>query len=118
LIDLSEDISSIRFTSASAVVLFGEVFWNAQLMQQAENVISECGVKPTNNVIYVLGRYTLDEYIFKLLYKQNPQLYLDLEPLQLDLEDFRIQETLGQNYDELKGASQVNINSQVITTYS
>jgi hypothetical protein len=69
LIDLSEDISNIRFTTANAVVLFAEVYWNVQLMQQAENVVSETGIKPTNNVIYVLGRYTLDEYIFKLLYK-------------------------------------------------
>jgi hypothetical protein len=69
LIDLSEDISNIRFTTANAVVLLAEVYWNAQLMQQAENVVTETSIKPTNNVIYVLGRYTLDEYIFKLLYK-------------------------------------------------
>jgi hypothetical protein len=69
LIDLSEDLSNIRFTVPNAVVLFAEVYWNAQVMQQAEIVVSETGVKPTNNFIYVLGRYTLDEYIFKLLYK-------------------------------------------------
>jgi hypothetical protein len=32
LIDLSEDLSNIRFTVPNAVVLFAEVYWNAQVM--------------------------------------------------------------------------------------
>jgi UTP-glucose-1-phosphate uridylyltransferase len=75
LIDLSEDISKIKFTVPNAVVLFAEMYWNADLMTQAEDVVAEPGIKPTNNIIFVFGRYTLDEYIFKLLYKQNPVLY-------------------------------------------
>jgi hypothetical protein len=71
LIDLSEDISMVRFSTSNAVVLFAEVYWNSNIINQAEKVVSETGIKPTNNVIYVLGRYTLDEYIFKLLYMQN-----------------------------------------------
>jgi SNF2 family DNA or RNA helicase len=32
LIDLSEDMTNIRFTVSNAVVLFAEVFWNTQVM--------------------------------------------------------------------------------------
>jgi hypothetical protein len=32
LIDVSEDISNIKFNTTNAVILFGEVYWNTQLM--------------------------------------------------------------------------------------
>lgn len=113
LIDISEDISNITFTTHNAVILFAELFWNANLISAAEDCVKETGMKPSNNVIYVFGRYTLDEYIFKLLYSQNPQLYQDLEPLQLELGHFRVTEALGQNYDEM-ASSQVNWSTQAM----
>eukprot|EP00347_Sterkiella_histriomuscorum_P001302 403372559 len=102
LIDLSEDLSDIQFLTPNTVILFAETFWNWDYMEKAESLIVTPGMKSANNVIYLFGRYTLDEYIFKLLYRQNNELYQQLEPLQLDLDDFRIKENLGQNYDELK----------------
>jgi hypothetical protein len=101
LIDISEDISNISFTTHNAVILFAEVFWNADIISKAEDCVKETGLKPSNNVIYVFGRYTLDEYIFKILYRQNPSLYQDLEPLQVDLFSFRVNENSFQNYDEM-----------------
>ena len=85
LIDMTQDLSCLEFTTPNTIILFAEVFWNEKLMMKAENVIQTQGIKSAANILYLFGRYTLDEYIFKYLYKMNRDLYHDLEPLQLDL---------------------------------
>ena len=35
-----------------------------------------------SNLIYIYGRYTLDEYIFRALYDQDTKLFESMEPLQ------------------------------------
>lgn len=37
-----------------------------------------------SNLIFVYGRYTLDELIFKALYDQDELLYQALEPIEFD----------------------------------
>ena len=39
-----------------------------------------------SNLIFIYGRYTLDEYIFKAVYEMDPSLYESLEPLEIDQE--------------------------------
>ncbi|CDW78143.1 UNKNOWN [Stylonychia lemnae] len=117
LIDLSEDLSDIKFNTPNTIILFAETFWNTLYIERAEKMIDTPGQKSANNIIYLYGRYTLDEYIYKLLYNQNQSLYSELEPLQLDLQNFRVQQTLGQNYDEIKD-TQVNWNTQAFATYT
>lgn len=71
IIDIGEDLSNLQFALVNAVILFGELFWDANKVEQAEHVVEVPGLKTANNIIYLFGRYTLDEYIFKLLYRQN-----------------------------------------------
>lgn len=71
------------------------MIWNNDKIKEIENLIdfnNQNGeqIKSTINILYLFGRYTLDEYIFKMLYRENKTLFDELEPLKFDINKLRI----------------------------
>ena len=65
ILDLGEDLTGISFATVSATIIFGEAIWDSNKMREAENVVKVQGMKTSNNILYLFGRFTLDEYIYK-----------------------------------------------------
>ncbi|AFN83169.1 Snf2/Rad54-like helicase [Encephalitozoon romaleae SJ-2008] len=71
LLSITACSTGLTLTAGRAVV-FAELYWNPGVLLQAEDRIHRIGQKSSVDIIYLVGRGTIDEYVWpKLLSKLN-----------------------------------------------